>query len=124
MDYDSTYSILENPASETLPPKGQNRQIDSASRRPRLFKPSQTSDTSQPHDFQLFTDVETTPAPPVGPLRKTRKRKAPTLRADAWNPYKKRIIQLHIEQNLSLQEVRNAIEKEFGFAAEYAFPWT
>ena len=48
-----------------------------------------------------------------------RKRKAPTLRVDAWEPYKARIIELHIEQGLPLGKVKDTIEKEFGFTAEY-----
>jgi hypothetical protein len=53
-------------------------------------------------------------APPTRP----RKRKAPTLRADAWEPYKDRIIELHITQGLPLSEVRKKVEEEFGFKAE------
>jgi Clr5 domain len=49
---------------------------------------------------------------------KTRKKKAPTLRVDAWSGYKDRIIELHIEQNLSLREVKETMEKEFGFVAK------
>jgi hypothetical protein len=43
------------------------------------------------------------------------------LTADAWNPYKDRIVELHIEQNLPLSKVKETMEKEFGFTAEYVF---
>ena len=49
---------------------------------------------------------------------KLRKRKALTLRADAWEPYKARILQLHDVEKLPLREVKRMIESEFGFIAE------
>jgi hypothetical protein len=49
-----------------------------------------------------------------------RKKKAPTLRPEVWEPYKDRIRQLYFEQNVPLLEVKDLIEKEFGFNAEYA----
>jgi hypothetical protein len=48
-----------------------------------------------------------------------RKPKAPTLRAHDWEPYKPRILELHIDQKLPLLEVKAKIEQEFGFKAEY-----
>lgn len=48
-----------------------------------------------------------------------RKKKAPTRRAKDWEPYKARILDLHDNQNLSLETVKNMIETEFGFTAEY-----
>ncbi|KAL1613665.1 hypothetical protein SLS56_012249 [Neofusicoccum ribis] len=54
----------------------------------------------------------------MGPPDRPRKRKAPTLRADDWEPYKKRILDLHITQNLPLPKVRQIIEEEYGFKAE------
>jgi hypothetical protein len=48
----------------------------------------------------------------------SRKRKAPTLRASDWEPYKARIVELHIVQNLSIPNVRSIIEEESGFKAE------
>lgn len=62
------------------------------------------------------------PALPIGPAARPRKRKAPTLRADDWEPYKKRILDLHIVQKLSLPKVRQIIEKEYSFKAEYVAP--
>ena len=64
----------------------------------------------------------TEPAPhgaPVGLLIKSRKRKAPTLKADAWEPYKARVIELHINQAMPLPKVKEIIENEFNFTAEY-----
>jgi hypothetical protein len=58
-------------------------------------------------------------ASPIGPPDRPRKRKAVTLRADDWEPYKKRILDLHIEQNRPLPEVRQTIEEEYGFKAGY-----
>ena len=58
----------------------------------------------------------------MGPPARPRKRKAPTLRADDWEPYKKRILDLHIVQKMSLPEVRQMIEEEYGFKAEYVAP--
>jgi hypothetical protein len=58
--------------------------------------------------------------PPAQPP--TRKRKAPTLHADAWEPYKRRILELHITQGLPLLEVRQKMEDEYGFKAKYVAP--
>lgn len=72
--------------------------------------------TSQP----VFASAAPTgPALPMGPPAQPRKRKAATLRADDWEPYKKRVLDLHIEQKRPLPEVRQIIEKEYGFKAEY-----
>ncbi|KAF2271084.1 TPR-like protein, partial [Lojkania enalia] len=65
------------------------------------------------------SDVQTTPTThPMGPPTRPRKRKAPTLCADAWEPYKARIVELHVTLGLSLPEVKKKIEDEFGFTAE------
>ncbi|KAF2686799.1 hypothetical protein K458DRAFT_297931 [Lentithecium fluviatile CBS 122367] len=61
---------------------------------------------------------QTIPAIPMGPPTRPRKRKAPTLRADAWEPFKARIIELHITQNLPLRKVKEIIKEEFSFTAE------
>jgi hypothetical protein len=71
------------------------------------------------HDEESVSHIQTTPAIPMGPPTRTRKRKAPTLHANAWEPYKARIIELHITQGVPLKEVKEHIEKEFGFVAEY-----
>ena len=61
----------------------------------------------------------------MGPPTRTRKRKAPTLRAADWEPYKARIIELHVDQTPSvpLKEVKDIMEREFGFVAESAYPY-
>lgn len=71
------------------------------------------------HDADFASDSQPASAAPMGPPDRPRKRKAPTLRADNWEPYKKRILDLHITQNLPLPKVRQMIEEEYGFKAEY-----
>ncbi|KAJ4211317.1 hypothetical protein NW759_012519 [Fusarium solani] len=68
--------------------------------------------------FGDIGDTRTMPATPMGPAPKRRKKKAPTLRAKAWEPYKARILELHVTQKLSLEKVKKKIEEEFGFTAE------
>jgi Clr5 domain len=112
----SMYSILEEPASETSLPVAQlpstNRHILHS------FDSCPAPYTTQSHDVQNFSDIQDLPVLPMGPPINTRKRKAPTLRREAWNPYRDRIIELHITQGLPLREVKNTIEKESGFTAE------
>jgi Clr5 domain len=112
----SMYSIPEEPASETLLPVAQlastNRHILYS------FDSCPAPYTTQSHNVQTFSDIQDIPVLPMGPPINTRKRKAPTLRREAWNPYRDRIIELHITQDLPLREVKNTIEKEFGFTAE------
>jgi hypothetical protein len=55
----------------------------------------------------------------LDPPIKRRKKKAPTLRASDWEPFKARIIELHITQKRSLPEVKKMIESELGFVAEF-----
>ncbi|KAF0644328.1 hypothetical protein FPSE5266_20048 [Fusarium pseudograminearum] len=64
-----------------------------------------------------LSDAELT-ATPMGPPPKRRKKKAPTLRAKDWEPYRARILELHDEQKLSLPRVKTIIEQEFEFVAE------
>jgi hypothetical protein len=66
-------------------------------------------------DSNSSTDVQSM-APPPNP----RKRKAPTLRVDDWEPVKARVIKLHITENLPLPEVKKIVEQEYrsiGFTA-------
>jgi hypothetical protein len=114
------YPIFEELASEALPPpvppiSGHSHTSQASNPPPPLDHPSQAQ------SFQLPSDIQDIAAPPIPPPTKTRKRKAPTLTAEAWNPYKDRIIELHIEQNLPLSKVKETMEKEFGFTAEYVF---
>jgi hypothetical protein len=53
------------------------------------------------------------------PPDRPRKRKAATLRDDDWEPYRERILDLHIEQNMPLRKVKQLIEDKYGFKAEY-----
>jgi len=62
------------------------------------------------------------PTSPMGPSARPRKRKAPTLRADDCEPYKKRILDLHATQKLPLPKVRQRMKEEYGFKAGYATP--
>ena len=62
------------------------------------------------------------PTSPMGPPARPRRRKAATLRAGDWEPYKERILDLHIAQNLPLPKVKQIIEEEYSFTAEYATP--
>lgn len=80
------------------------------------------------HDVESVGDGQSTsaaftmPAAPMGPPARPRKRKAPTRRADAWEPYEHHILDLHVTQGLSLSEVRRMMEVEYDFKAEYAVP--
>jgi hypothetical protein len=53
------------------------------------------------------------------PSKRPRKPKAVTIRSADWEPYKKAILTLHLEQNMPLRKVKQHIEKEYGFKAEY-----
>jgi len=65
------------------------------------------------------SQLQTPPPPnPIADAR-PRKKKAQTLRETDWEPYKDRIIQLHVTEKRPLSEVRILIEQEFGFNAEY-----
>lgn len=61
-----------------------------------------------------------TPIMPMVPQKPPRKRKAATLRAADWEPYRKRILELHIEEKRSVQQVKRLMEDKYGFKAEYA----
>ncbi|KLP14612.1 Uncharacterized protein LW94_1266 [Fusarium fujikuroi] len=58
------------------------------------------------------------PTPTTGPPRKSRKKKAPTLRDEDFEPFKDRILELYETQKLSLEKVKSMIEEEFGFTAQ------
>lgn len=109
-------SALEYPALDTIPTP---EELASAHNNVLHSFDSSLPDTSQPPNFQSSSDARDTTASSMGPPTGTRKRKAPTLRADDWEPYKARIRELHIEQNLPLPEVKDIIKNEFGLIAEY-----
>lgn len=86
---------------------------------PHSFDPSPSLRVHPLHNAGQFDDAaQTIPSIPMGPPTRPRKRKAPTLRADAWEPYKARIIELHITQKLPLRKVKEMVKEEFGFTAE------
>jgi len=113
----SSHLALDDSASQTLPidrPASTGQSYVSY-----LFDPSSALHTGEPYNAEPFSETQVTPAIPMGPP-KSRKRKAPTLHTDAWEPYKARIVELHITQGLPLREVKKTIKSDFGFTAEYA----
>ena len=56
--------------------------------------------------------------PNTDPDARPRKKKARTLREGDWEPYRERIVELHITQKLPLPKVKVLIEEEFGFTAK------
>jgi hypothetical protein len=101
-DYGNTNPSNGSTAGQTLP----SLDLDPS----HTAAPSQQQPTSHG-----ISNVNMQPmAPPPNP----RKRKAPTLRQDGWEPVKARVIELHITKKLPLREVKQAVEAEFaGFAA-------
>jgi hypothetical protein len=74
----------------------------------------------QSHQLQISDGTDALDLQSRAPPPHPRKRKAPTLREDDWNPVKARILELHITQNLPLPEVKELVEREFesiGFSA-------
>jgi hypothetical protein len=66
--------------------------------------------------------AESTLPPPhldTMPATPQRKKKARTLRESDWEPYKERVIQLHLHEKRPLPEVKTLMEQEFGFTAGY-----
>lgn len=63
-------------------------------------------------------DAQITTTPTPGPPRKSRKKKAPTLRDEDFEPFKDRILELYETQKLPLGKVKSMIEEEFGFTAQ------
>ncbi|OCL06080.1 hypothetical protein AOQ84DRAFT_441071 [Glonium stellatum] len=86
---------------------------------PYTFDPRSAPYINPQQNDPPSSDAQRTAAPSMGPPARPRKRKAPTLRADEWEPYKARVIELHIERDppLPLPKVKDAIEAEFGFVA-------
>ncbi|KAF5550672.1 kinesin light chain 2 [Fusarium napiforme] len=62
--------------------------------------------------------AQTTPIPTTGPTRKSRKKKAPTLHDEDFEPFKDRILELYETQKLPLEKVKSMMEQEFGFSAQ------
>ena len=80
--------------------------------------------TYPPSNAPTSSDQSDVLAPYMGPPTKKRNRKAPTVHADVWEPYKARITELLDKQKprLLLKEVKDTIEREFGFVAGYVSP--
>ena len=112
--------VLEAPAPEALPLVRQLASTQSSI--PHSFDPSSAPYSNQPHNAQSLSDPQRVSETTMRPPAKPRKRKAPTLRAEDWKPYKVRTIELHVDQDLPLREVKDTIKREFGFEAEYVFP--
>lgn len=55
----------------------------------------------------------------MGPPTQTRKRKAPALGADDWEQFQDRIRKLYVDKNMPIAEVKQTMEAEYGFKAEY-----
>jgi hypothetical protein len=90
----------------------------------RPFNPCPVLSNDKQHDAEFVDDPQSAFAAPVSAMGppaqpRTRKRKAPTRRADAWEPYKCRILELHVIQGLPLLEAVQKIEDEYGFKAKY-----
>jgi len=54
----------------------------------------------------------------VQPPSRIRKKKAPTLRENDWEPFRERIVDLY-SSGMPLKQVKQAMETEFKFCAEY-----
>lgn len=85
---------------------------------PHSVNLSLTPYTNQ-HNTRALGDTPGILETSIGPPYKQRKRKAPRLRPEAWKQHKARIIELHIQQDLPLREVKETMKREFGFVAEY-----
>lgn len=82
--------------------------------------PAPTATVIQSHQLPVPDGTNDVHVQPMAPPPNPRKRKAPTLRLDEWEPVKARVIELHITQNLPLPEVKKMVEEEFkssGFTA-------
>ena len=79
-----------------------------------------TATVTQPHQLHISDGTNDAHVQPMAPPPRSRKRKAPTLRRDEWEPVKARVIELHINQSLPLPKVKEIVEEEFkliGFTA-------
>ena len=81
---------------------------DEASLTPMVADPS----------FDTRPSTQSRDSPPGTSSGNLRKRKATTLRAQDWEPYKQRIIELYKNESKTLPEVKTMIREEFGFDAE------
>lgn len=68
---------------------------------------------------QVAATAPAMPALHMDPPARPRKRKAPALRDTDWEPYKNRILDLHVTQGLPLSKVGQIMQEEHGFKAGY-----
>jgi hypothetical protein len=104
-------------AALQIQPQGGEFTLDQ-SHASNLFTPLPAFGSYRHQNMEFAESVHTTPTLSIGPPTKSRKRKAPTLGADIWEPYKDKIIGLHVTQGLPLKEVKEKMEAELGFSAE------
>jgi hypothetical protein len=77
---------------------------------PRLYT---TAAVAQLHELAVYSGTNNDNVQSMASPPKLRKRKAPTLRRDDWEPVKARVIELHITQKRPLPEVKEIVEGEF-----------
>jgi hypothetical protein len=108
---------LENPAPELV--QLPRSPVPTDRSQLHLFNAFPVTNERQPPNNQAPNNFPSIATSSMLPPSGHRKPKAPTLRAQDWEPYKARIVELHIDQKLPLREVKDKIEQEFGFKAEY-----
>lgn len=77
------------------------------------------SATEQGDGLGNLRNFQPSTIPSMAPPPVPRKRKAPTLTAADWEPYKQDVLDLHVTQGLTLPEVREKMIEKRGFIAEY-----
>jgi hypothetical protein len=119
MDFEPLDHILalENPALE--PVQLPRSPVPTDCSQLHLFNAFPVTNERQPPNKQAPNNFPSIATSSMLPPSGRRKPKAPTLRAQDWEPYKARIVELYIDQKLPLREVKDKIEQEFGFKAEY-----
>lgn len=81
---------------------------------PRTLEPMTESSE---HNTAILPPPDQTLSSPMGPPVTKRAKKASTLNAEAWSLQKDRVLQLHIAEGRPLKEVREIMERDFGFVA-------
>ena len=113
----STMHPLDQNALHPTPSLSQNEQVQDLSSSFEYGMATMHDHYPQP-SLQIHDATQPTATVSMGPPTKPRKKKAPTLRAEHWEPYKDRIRELLIEQDIPLPKVKEEIEKQYGFVAE------
>jgi hypothetical protein len=83
-----------------------------------------TAITAHQSHFPVTGETDDIHVQSMAPPSTSRKRKAPTLRDEDWEPVRARVIELHITQKLPLPDVKKLIEEEFksfGFTATLVY---